>query len=123
MVKADERETTGERALLNFGHTFGHAYEKLAGFDGRLLHGEAVSLGMVKAFQLSRALGLCHGQDVGRAMAHLERLGMPVRPSDLELDGFDTEAVLTRDACRQEGRKGEDPLCSACGVSARRSAG
>ena len=94
VVKADERETTGERAMLNFGHTFAHAFEKLIGFDGRLLHGEAVSLGMVKAFRLSRALGLCPGQDVGRAVMHLERLGMPVRPADLNLPAFDAEAVL-----------------------------
>ncbi|HMR30738.1 MAG TPA: 3-dehydroquinate synthase [Geminicoccaceae bacterium] len=94
VVKADERETTGERALLNFGHTFAHAYEKLAGFDGRLLHGEAVSLGMARAFRLSRAMGMCPGQDVGRALAHLERLGMPVRASDLGLAPFGTEAVL-----------------------------
>ncbi len=94
VVKADERETTGERALLNFGHTFAHAFEKLAGFDGRLLHGEAVSLGMAKAFRLSRALDMCPDQDVDRALAHLQRLGMPVRPSDLGLGAFDTEAVL-----------------------------
>jgi 3-dehydroquinate synthase len=94
VVERDPCETTGERALLNFGHTFAHAFETLAGYDGRLLHGEAVSLGMVKAFRLSQALGMCPGQDVGRALAHLTRLGLPVRPSGLVAGGFDTEAAL-----------------------------
>ena len=55
IVAADEHETTGERALLNFGHTFAHAYEALADYDGSLLHGEAVAVGMVKAMALSPA--------------------------------------------------------------------
>lgn len=77
VVAADEREA-GERALLNFGHTFGHALEAEAGFDGRLLHGEAVSIGMVLALDLSRAMGLCPGQDADRARRHLDAVGLPM---------------------------------------------
>ena len=83
IVAADERETGTERALLNFGHTFAHAYEALAGYGGGLLHGEAVSLGMVKALRLSRLLGHCPGQDTERAVRHLVSLGMPTRLGDL----------------------------------------
>jgi 3-dehydroquinate synthetase len=79
VVAADERETAGERALLNFGHTFGHAYEALAGYDGGLLHGEAVSVGMMRAFELSVRLGYCAAGEQDRARAHLERLGLPIR--------------------------------------------
>jgi 3-dehydroquinate synthase len=77
VVAVDEREA-GERALLNFGHTFGHALEAEAGFDGRLLHGEAVSIGMVLALELSRAMGLCDGQDADRARRHLGAVGLPL---------------------------------------------
>jgi 3-dehydroquinate synthase len=100
VVEADETETRGERALLNFGHTFAHAFEALAGYDGGLLHGEAVSLGMVKAFRLSRLLDLCPGQDVERAIAHLTRLGLATRPSALRPAGFPAAAMQA--AMRQD---------------------
>ena len=64
IVAADEHETGGERALLNFGHTFAHAYEALADYDGSLLHGEAVSVGMIKAMTLSARLGHCDRAEV-----------------------------------------------------------
>jgi 3-dehydroquinate synthase len=76
IVARDERET-GERALLNLGHTFGHALEAGCGFSGRLLHGEAVALGMVMAFDFSVRKGLAHGQDAGRVRAHLAAMGLP----------------------------------------------
>jgi 3-dehydroquinate synthase len=94
VVAADETESSGLRALLNFGHTFAHAYEALAGYDGRLLHGEAVSLGMSQAFRLSRDLGLCNGQDAGRALAHLRGLRLPTRRRELALEAFSSDAVL-----------------------------
>jgi 3-dehydroquinate synthase len=94
IVAADERETGTERALLNFGHTFAHAYEALAGYGGGLLHGEAVSVGMVKALRLSRRLGHCTGQDAERAVRHLEGLGMPVRLADLGLAPFPADDLL-----------------------------
>jgi len=77
IVAADERET-GDRALLNFGHTFGHALEAEAGYDGGVLHGEAVSIGMILALDLSHRMGLCPGQDVDRARRHFASMGLPM---------------------------------------------
>jgi len=77
IVKRDEFER-GERALLNLGHTFGHALEAAAGFDGSLLHGEAVSAGMLMAFEYSEALGLCPKQDAEQLHAHLTAHDIPM---------------------------------------------
>jgi 3-dehydroquinate synthetase len=74
---------TGERALLNLGHTFGHALEAAAGFSDRLLHGEAVALGMVLAFEFSARLGLCAAADAERARSHLAAAGLPTHLSDI----------------------------------------
>jgi len=79
IVAADERET-GDRALLNLGHTFGHAMETATGYGGALLHGEAVAIGMVLAFDLSAALGLCPPADALRARRHLAAMGLPTDP-------------------------------------------
>ncbi|HEX7970355.1 MAG TPA: 3-dehydroquinate synthase, partial [Stellaceae bacterium] len=76
LVAADERED-GERALLNFGHTFGHALEVAGGFSDRLLHGEAVALGMQLAFDLSARLGLCPADTAARVRRHLAAMGLP----------------------------------------------
>ena len=76
IVGADEREA-GDRALLNFGHTFGHALEAECGFDAALLHGEAVALGMAMAFDLSAALGLCDPAAGDRLRRHFAALGLP----------------------------------------------
>ncbi|HUZ74980.1 MAG TPA: 3-dehydroquinate synthase [Stellaceae bacterium] len=77
VVAADERED-GERALLNFGHTFGHALEVETGFGDALLHGEAVALGMRLAFDLSVRLGLCPPDSAARVRRHLAAVGLPV---------------------------------------------
>ena len=69
IVAADEREG-GVRALLNLGHTFAHAFEAEAGYDGSLLHGEAVAIGMVQAFRLSADLGHCAPDIADRIAAH-----------------------------------------------------
>jgi 3-dehydroquinate synthase len=79
IVAADERETTDLRALLNLGHTFGHALEAETGFGSELLHGEAVGAGMAMAFDLSAELGLCPPQDAVRVGRHLAAVGLPVR--------------------------------------------
>jgi 3-dehydroquinate synthase len=82
IVARDERET-GERALLNLGHTFGHALEAETGFSDRLIHGEGVAIGMALAFRLSVALGLCPGQDAQRFIAHMKAVGLPTAISDI----------------------------------------
>jgi 3-dehydroquinate synthase len=82
VVARDERET-GERALLNLGHTFGHAFEAAAGFSDKLLHGEAVALGIVCAFEFSTRLGLLPGNDAGRVSHHLAAVGLPTHIRDV----------------------------------------
>jgi 3-dehydroquinate synthase len=82
IVARDERET-GERALLNLGHTFGHAFEAAAGFSGSLLHGEAISLGMVLAFEFSARRGLLPQAEAERVTRHLAAVGLPTRVSSL----------------------------------------
>jgi len=75
-VAADERES-GVRALLNLGHTFGHALEAEIGYGNDLLHGEAVAIGMILAAELSANLGLCPAADAARIRAHLAAVGLP----------------------------------------------
>jgi len=77
IVAADERETSGTRALLNLGHTFGHALEAETGFSDRLLHGEGVACGMALAFRFSAAQGLCPAEDAARVSRHLAAVGLP----------------------------------------------
>jgi len=89
-VLEDEKET-GVRALLNLGHTFGHALEKATGYSNRLLHGEGVSIGMVLAHGFSARLGLAPSQDTGRIAQQLQSAGLPTRLSDIpgDLPGTD----------------------------------
>ncbi|MDZ7280710.1 3-dehydroquinate synthase [Sphingomonas sanguinis] len=77
IVAADEHETNGIRALLNLGHTFGHALEAEAGFSDRLLHGEGVAAGCALAFRYSVRKGICERQDAERVAAHLRAIGLP----------------------------------------------
>ena len=77
IVADDERETSGRRALLNLGHTFGHALEADTGFSDTLLHGEGVAAGMALAFRYSARLGLCPQADADRVTAHLRSVGLP----------------------------------------------
>src|SRR5580692_6141074 len=82
IVARDERET-GDRALLNLGHTFGHAFEAACGFSDRLLHGEAIAIGMTLAFAFSAKQGLLPKAEAERACRHLADVGLPTRPSDI----------------------------------------
>ena len=82
IVARDERET-GDRQLLNLGHTFGHALEAATGFSGRLLHGEAVAAGMALAFEFSARRGLLPAAEADRAIRHLADVGLPARPQDI----------------------------------------
>ncbi len=99
IVAADERES-GQRALLNLGHTFGHALEAETGYGGELLHGEAVAVGMVMAFDLSVQRGHCPPEDADRVRRHLAAVGLPTGFADLEPRHWDAERLLehmTRD--------------------------
>jgi 3-dehydroquinate synthase len=82
IVARDETET-GDRMLLNLGHTFGHALEAWAGYSDRLLHGEGVAIGICLAFELSRELGLVDETGVRRVTAHLAAAGLPTRIADI----------------------------------------
>jgi 3-dehydroquinate synthetase len=82
IVARDERET-GDRQLLNLGHTFGHALEAATGFSGRLLHGEAVAAGMALALEFSARRGLLPAADADRAVRHLAEVGLPIRLQDI----------------------------------------
>ena len=79
IVEADEREESGTRALLNLGHTFGHALEAYAGYSDRLLHGEAIAIGMRLALTFSVEKGLCPESDASRVERHLAAVGLPQR--------------------------------------------
>ncbi len=80
IVIQDEYEEKDIRALLNLGHTFGHALEALGGYDGRILHGEAVGIGSLLAFEFSQQINLCPSEDVERVLEHLIKTGMMVEP-------------------------------------------
>ncbi len=106
VVAADEREQDA-RALLNLGHTFGHALEAECGYSDELLHGEAVAIGMVMAFDLSARLGLCSLEDAARVQRHLASVGLPTSPN--WIDGRDWQAErlirhMSRDKKVQDGR-------------------
>ena len=93
IVARDERET-GERALLNLGHTFGHALEAACGFSDRLLHGEAVAAGIALAFGFSARLGLIPAGEAERAVRHLADVGLPTRPQDIPGGLPDADALM-----------------------------
>jgi 3-dehydroquinate synthase len=106
VVAADEREG-GVRALLNLGHTFAHGLEAACGYGDELLHGEAVALGMVLAFDLSVRLGLCPATDADRVRTHLAAVGLPVTLGAIKAEGFVVDTLLTtmgHDKKAQAGR-------------------
>jgi shikimate kinase/3-dehydroquinate synthase len=104
VVAGDEREekNVDGRALLNFGHTFGHALEAETGYGDSLLHGEAVATGIVLAMQLSASLGFCRHDDAIRVSDHLERLGLPTRINNLPAEHL--LAHMRRDKKMRDGK-------------------
>lgn len=99
IVADDERETSGRRALLNLGHTFGHALEADTGFSDLLLHGEGVAAGMALAFRYSARLGLCPAADAERVTAHLKSVGLPhnLASAHVKADGAALVAHMLHD--------------------------
>lgn len=105
IVGADEREQ-GKRALLNLGHTFGHAFEAWFGYSERLLHGEGVALGMALAFDYSARLGLCAEADAARVKAHIAASGLPAQIADLkaEIPADTLGAYMMQDKKVEQGK-------------------
>ena len=105
IVAEDEREG-GRRALLNLGHTFGHAVEAANGYGEALKHGEAVGLGCALAFRFSARLGLCAGQDAHRAERAIAAAGLPVRLRDVAGHPFRADALIESMAQDKKARGG-----------------
>ena len=101
VVEADERETTGQRAVLNYGHTYAHAFEA-AGSYGELLHGEAVSIGMMCAARLAKIMGRVDEAFVSRQLKLLQALKLPTETPDYDAD--DLVAIMRRDKKADEGQ-------------------
>ena len=117
IVVEDERETSGRRALLNLGHTFGHALEAETGFSDRLLHGEAVAAGMALAFRFSARQGLCDAAEADRVTAHLRAVGLPAGLAEAQVDapGAALVAHMAHDKKMAGGRL---PFLLARGIGA-----
>ena len=115
IVARDERET-GDRALLNLGHTFGHAFEAGCGYSQRLLHGEAVALGCVMAFQFSERQGLLGGNSVARVRSHLADAGLPTKASDVEGGVPDVDRLMDLVAQDKKVKRGKLAFILARGI-------
>jgi 3-dehydroquinate synthetase len=106
IVSRDETEQ-GERALLNLGHTFGHAFEAWCGYSDRLLHGEAIAIGMAIAFRFSEKLGLCPAGSAKRVAAHFAAVGLPTRIADIPGAKPDVDALMRLMAQDKKVRRGK----------------
>jgi len=115
IVARDERET-GERALLNLGHTFGHALEAGAGFSDRLLHGEAVALGMALAFEFSARNGLTSKSEAARACAHLAAVGLPTHVRQVPGSVPGVDALMDLIAQDKKVKRGKLTFILVCGI-------
>lgn len=93
-IVADDEREAGRRALLNLGHTFGHALEAECGYSDILLHGESVAIGMAMAFELSARLGLCPRADAARAVRHLAAVGLPTTPAAVARSAWNVERLI-----------------------------
>ena len=106
IVAVDEREH-GARALLNFGHTFGHALEGAFGYSDKLLHGEAVALGMSLAFDYSVRVGMCAEKDAASVKSHITKSGLPATMADLKhkpASAAELMRLMLQDKKREAGK-------------------
>jgi 3-dehydroquinate synthase len=115
IVAGDEREH-GQRALLNLGHTFGHALESIAGYDGSLLHGESVAAGTCLAFDLSARLGLCPSSDAARVRRHFASVGLPTGPHDMQSLIWEPDHLIELMATDKKVRDGKLVFILARGI-------
>ena len=104
IVAQDEKESD-RRALLNLGHTFGHAFEAEAGFHDLLLHGESIAFGILCAFELSRRLELCSSQDAERVRSHFSKVGLPTNLNGIAERHWTPDMIL---AHMRKDKKNED---------------
>ncbi len=117
IVARDEREA-GDRALLNLGHTFGHALEAATGYSDRLLHGEAVAIGCVLAFEASARMGLCAQEAPGRVAAHFAAMGMRRRLADIPGPLPDADGLIALMAQDKKAKAGRLAFVLARGIGA-----
>jgi 3-dehydroquinate synthase len=115
IVGRDERET-GERALLNLGHTIGHAFEAAAGFSQRLLHGEAISLGMALAFEFSARRSLLPMDEAVRVREHLAAVGLPTQVGQIEGGPPDLDRLMELVAQDKKVKRGQLTFILARGI-------
>src|SRR5262249_42882711 len=117
MIVAGDETEQGNRMLLNLGHTFGHALEALTRYDNtRLIHGEAVAIGIACAFRFSHELGYCSDHDVDRVIAHLQAVGLPTRIQDIVGLTPDPKAILESMYQDKKVQKGTLTFILASGI-------
>ena len=117
LVAKDPFET-GDRALLNFGHTFAHAFEAAAGYAQPILHGEAVAVGMVLALELSARLGLCPPADAARVSRHLQTAGLPTALAEVAAPDWTADGLIARMLQDKKVRSGKPAFVLARGIGA-----
>jgi 3-dehydroquinate synthase len=117
VVARDERET-GDRALLNLGHTFGHAFEAAAGFSQKLLHGEAIAIGIACAFEFSARLGLLPQQEAARAIGHIAAVGLPTHIRDVPAVKTNADALMELIGQDKKVRRGKLTFILVRGIGA-----
>jgi 3-dehydroquinate synthase len=115
-IVAEDETEQGRRALLNLGHTFGHALEAETGYGGALLHGEAVAAGQALAFRFSAAQGLCTSQDARRAAQAIANAGLPTGLADAPGHPFDAERLVRHMAQDKKAEAGKLTFILARGL-------
>ncbi|MFD0986174.1 3-dehydroquinate synthase [Methyloligella solikamskensis] len=116
IVEEDEKEVSGARALLNLGHTFGHALEAYTGYSDRLLHGEAIAIGMVLAFRYSAEQEICASEDAGRVERHFDLVGLPTAIKHIEGGGPSAAEMLRLMSQDKKVQAGQLALVLARGI-------
>ncbi|MEM1047171.1 MAG: 3-dehydroquinate synthase [Pseudomonadota bacterium] len=117
-IVAEDEYETGSRALLNLGHTFGHALEAATGYSDRLVHGEGVAIGMAMAFRFSERLGLCGGNAVGQVCGHLQDVGLPTSLAALSDCDVSADTLLTHIHQDKKVSRGALTFILATGIGA-----
>ena len=106
IIKSDEKEN-GQRALLNLGHTFGHAIESFGKYDGKIIHGEAVSVGICLAFKLSKKMNFCSQNDVEKVISLLKKLTLPTSLKDIKNISITTTKMLEKFKFDKKNKNGQ----------------